>query len=312
MEQPDLSIVIPGKNEREQIDPLFADLVPILENLGLKWEILFVDDGSTDDSVPHLLTLREADKRIAVLALSRNFGKEIALSAGLHHARGNAVISMDADGQHQPSLIPQLVQFWQEGFDMVTAQRIERAAEGWMRALTASLFYRIFNWVSDVHLTPHAGDFRLFDRKVIEAYKKFSEHNRFNKGLFALLGFKQKIISHPSEDKKNTRATKWGWGKLFGLAFNALFSFSKLPLRLWMGLGFLSILFSLGFLIYIITGIVLYGKEVPGYASLLTAVVMMGGVNMVGVGILGEYITRTFIETKRRPLYLIREHHQGE
>lgn len=308
----ELSVVIPGKNEAEQIEPLFARLIPILEATGLAWEILFVNDGSTDNTLEVLLKKRSTDERIGVIDLSRNFGKEAALSAGLHNARGAAVITMDADGQHQPELIPDFVRHWQEGFEMVVSQRIDRRAEGWWRFIAAGGFYRIFNWFSDIQLIPHGGDFRLFDRKVVEAYKQFSERNRFNKGLFALLGFRQKIISHPSENKTDVRPTKWGWKKLFGLAFDAFFSFSKLPLRLWMFFGALAILFALGFLVYIIYTIVIFGRDVPGYASLLTVIVLMGGVNMVGVGVLGEYLHRTFTETKARPLYIVREIHQND
>ena len=306
----DLSVVIPGKNEAQEIEPLFARLVPILENLELKWEILFVNDGSTDETLDILLEKRSRDSRYGVIELSRNFGKEAALSAGLHHARGSAVITMDADGQHQPEIIPEFVRHWRAGFEMVISQRLDRKAEGWARYLTAALFYRIFNIAGDVRLIPHGGDYRLFDRKVVEVYKQFSERSRFNKGIFALLGFKQKIIPHPSEEKSSIRPTKWGWKKLFALAFDAFFSFSKLPLRVWMFFGTLAILASLVFLIYIISGILFYGRDVPGYASLLTVIVLMGGINMIGVGILGEYISRIFTETKRRPLYIVSALHQ--
>ena len=308
----DLSVVIPGKNEANQIDSLFKRLIPILESLGLKWEILFVNDGSTDESLALLLNWRKQDSRIGAIDLSRNFGKEAALSAGLHHARGQAIISMDADGQHQPELIPDFIRYWREGYEMVITQRVGRRVEGWARYHTTAWFYRIFNMIGDINLIPDAGDFRLFDRRVVEAYKQYGERTRFNKGVFALLGFKQKIISHPSEKSSDIRPTKWGWRKLFALAFDAFFSYSRFPIRLWMMMGSIAIMASLSFLIYIIFDTLLSGRAVPGYASLLTAVVLMGGINMVGVGILGEYISRIFTETKQRPLYIVRQIHQND
>lgn len=308
----DLSIVIPGKNESYQIGPFFARLTPILESTSLNWEILFVNDGSTDDSLDILLARRNADPRIGIIDLSRNFGKEAALSAGMHHAKGSAVITMDADGQHQPEMIPKLIHHWHEGFEMVISQRINRRAEGWARYLASSWFYRIFNLASDVHLIPNGGDYRLFDRKAVDAYKKFGERNRFNKGLFSLLGFKQKIITHPSEDKGEIRKSRWGWKKLFGLAFDAFFSFSKFPIRVWTCFGFGASIIATCFAIYIVYGIIFYGREVPGYASLLIVTVLMGGVNMVGIGILGEYIGRVFTETQQRPLYIISSIHQND
>ena len=306
----DLSLVIPIKNESEQIKPLLKRLDPILTKLALKTEILFINDGSADDSLAILRKRQKQDKRIAIIDLSRNFGKEAALAAGMHYARGDAIITMDADGQDPPELIPDFVARWREGFEMVVAQRTDRQSDGVIKHKSADWFYRLFNSIGDTQLIPHAGDFRLFDRKVIEAYRLLGERNRFNKGLFAWLGFKQTTIAHRREP--SGRASRWPSGKLFMLALDAFLSFSTIPIRIWTVLGVISAFSALGFAFYIIISTLLYGSDIEGYASLMVMILMIGGINMIGIGILGEYISRTFTESKQRPLYIIRAFYRDD
>ena len=297
-----LSVVIPVKNEAEQIEPLLKRLLKTIDALDFETEILFVNDGSTDETLARLLDFISKDKRIGVLDLSRNFGKEAALAAGLHHARGAAVITMDADLQDPPEVIPEFIKHWREGADMVVGQNVS------LRYKTSDWFYRIFNYIGDTKLIPHAGDFRLFDRQVVEAYRQLDERNRFNKGLFAWLGFKQHIL--PYEKVRTARQSRWPFFQLFMLAINAFLSFSTAPVRLWTGLGFLTAFAALGFAVFIITTTLVYGRDVPGYASLMAAVLLVGGINMIGIGLLGEYISRTFTESKGRPLYIIRKNYR--
>ena len=299
-----LSVVIPVKNEAEQIEPLLKRLLKTIDALDFETEILFVNDGSTDETLARLLDFISKDKRIGMLDLSRNFGKEAALAAGLHHARGAAVITMDADLQDPPEVIPEFIKHWREGADMVVGQNVS------LRYKTSDWFYRIFNYIGDTKLIPHAGDFRLFDRQVVEAYRQLDERSRFNKGLFAWLGFKQHIL--PYEKVRTARQSRWPFFQLFMLAINAFLSFSTAPVRLWTGLGFLTAFAALGFAVFIITTTLVYGRDVPGYASLMAAVLLVGGINMIGIGLLGEYISRTFTESKGRPLYIIRKDYRKD
>ena len=299
-----LSVVIPVKNEAEQIEPLLKRLLKTIDALDFETEILFVNDGSTDETLARLLDFISKDKRIGALDLSRNFGKEAALAAGLHHARGAAVITMDADLQDPPEVIPEFIKHWREGADMVVGQNVS------LRYKTSDWFYRIFNYIGDTKLIPHAGDFRLFDRQVVEAYRQLDERSRFNKGLFAWLGFKQHIL--PYEKVRTARQSRWPFFQLFMLAINAFLSFSTAPVRLWTGLGFLTAFAALGFAVFIITTTLVYGRDVPGYASLMAAVLLVGGINMIGIGLLGEYISRTFTESKGRPLYIIRKDYRKD
>ena len=299
-----LSVVIPVKNEAEQIEPLLKRLLKTIDALDFETEILFVNDGSTDETLARLLDFISKDKRIGMLDLSRNFGKEAALAAGLHHARGAAVITMDADLQDPPEVIPEFIKHWREGADMVVGQNVS------LQYKTSDWFYRIFNYIGDTKLIPHAGDFRLFDRQVVEAYRQLDERNRFNKGLFAWLGFKQHIL--PYEKVRTVRRSRWPFFQLFMLAINAFLSFSTAPVRLWTGLGFLTAFAALGFAVFIITTTLVYGRDVPGYASLMAAVLLVGGINMIGIGLLGEYISRTFTESKGRPLYIIRKDYRKD
>jgi glycosyltransferase involved in cell wall biosynthesis len=301
-----LSVVVPMYNEGESLGVFFARIRAILKEITEDFEILCVNDGSTDDTLEHLRDFAQADPRIKVLSLTRNFGKEAALTAGLDYASGDAVIPMDADLQDPPELIPRMVEKWHEGFDMVIAVRQERGSDGLMKRTSASGFYWLASRLSDTPIPANAGDFRLLDRRVVLALRKLPERTRFMKGLFGWLGFKQANVYY-ARPERAAGHTKWRFWGLWNLALDGLFSFSTLPLRMWTYLGALLALVSLSYGAYIVIRTVLFGVDIPGYASLATMILFFSGINMVGLGIIGEYLGRVFLETKGRPLYLIRE-----
>lgn len=306
-----ISIIIPMKNEAAGLSNLFERLLPILQNCRTDFEIIAINDGSTDQTLPMLLDLQKSLPCLRIADLSRNFGKEAALTAGLTLARGAAAIPLDADLQDQPDLIPQMIEKWQEGYETVLAVQKVRGADNFLKKSTAKGFYRIFNLFSDTHLIPNARDFRLLDRKVIDAFLALPERSRFNKGLFAWLGFKTYVIYFTTSER-NTGKSKWGYKKLLRLALDGLTSFSSLPLKIWGYIGFLSAAVGLAYGIYIVMRTIVYGIDLPGYASMLTAILFFGGLNLIGIGVLGEYIARIFLETKQRPLYIIRDVHENQ
>ena len=304
-EPPLISVVIPVKDESEGLERLFGALMPVLDRITPDAELLFVNDGSEDDTVAALMARRESDPRIRVVDLSRNFGKEAALTAGLHLARGQAVVTMDADLQDPPDLIEAMVEKWREGAEMVTARRTTRDTDSFAKRLSATGFYHLFNRISDTKLPVNAGDYRLFDRAVVEAFRQLGERTRFNKGLFAWLGFRQAFVYH--ERPKGTRdESRWKPLKLIGFAIDGILSFSAMPIRLFTIGGLIVALLAMLFAVWIVLQTLLFGRDVPGYASMMVSILLIGGINMFGIGLLGEYLGRTFTETKRRPLYLVR------
>ena len=305
---PELSIVVPAYNEEAVLVEFHRRLAASLDGLSERAEILFVNDGSSDRTVAVLDQLRACDPRVAVLDLSRNFGKEVALTAGLHHARGAAVVVIDADLQDPPELIPQLVATWRErGADVVYAQRIARAGEGPLKRGTAHLFYALMQRVGRIHIPPDTGDFRLLSRRAIKALREYPEHHRFMKGLFTWIGFEQVAVTY-ERDPRQAGSSKWSWLKLINLAIEGITSFTAAPLRFASVLGL--IIASVAFIdaLYIIYKTVRYGEAVAGYPSLMTAVLFLGGVQLTAIGILGEYLGRVFNETKRRPLYHVKDY----
>lgn len=303
-----LSIVVPFYNEAPNVAPFFARLVPVLEGLDMAWEIVCVNDGSSDDTLERLVQAHQADYRIKVLGLSRNFGKERALSAGLAHAGGDAVIPMDADLQHPPEVIPTMVAKWREGFDVVYAVRNQRTGQGGMGKMQARLFYWLFDKLSEVPLPREVGDFRLMDRRVVTVINDMPERTRFMKGIFAWVGFRQVGIPYEQEERQ-AGETKWSTWKLLGFAFDGLVAFSDYPLRIWAVIG--SIISGFAFL-YIVVRLVktlLYGIDVPGYESIIVTILFLGGVQLITLGILGHYIGRVFNEVKGRPLFIVRDRH---
>jgi glycosyltransferase involved in cell wall biosynthesis len=303
----ELSIVVPMLNESAVLDGFFARLVPVLEGVTAHWEILCIDDGSTDDTFQHLEAVRAAEPRVRLIGLSRNFGKENALSAGLDFAAGQAAIPMDADLQDPPELIPQMVAKWREGYDVVLAKRSSREGEGLAKRTTAHLFYRLIGRMGNVDIPENVGDFRLMDRRVIEALAALPERSRFMKGVFAWLGFRQTTIDYAREPRAAGIA-KQNWPRLFALAVDGIVSFSAAPLKIWSYVGFVVAALAGGYGIFIVLRTLFFGVDVPGYASLLAAVLFMNGLVLIGLGVLGEYMARIFVEVKRRPVYIIAAH----
>ncbi len=308
MVAPLLSVIVPVKNEEEAILPFIERVSAILEEVaGIKgWEILFVDDGSTDATLAAIVAAHGREARVRALSLSRNFGKEAALSAGLDHARGSAVIPMDVDMQDPPEVLPEMVEKWREGHEMVFGVRRCRNSDGWAKRVTAGLYYRAHNMVSSDKIPENAGDFRLLDRKVVEVIRKLPERNRFMKGLFAWAGFKQASVEYDRVGRE-TGTTKFNYWKLWTLALDGITSASTVPLRIWSYVGALIALFALGYAGFIAAQTLIFGNPVPGYASIMVSVLFLGGVQLISLGVLGEYVGRILTETKQRPLYVVRD-----
>ena len=306
----ELSLVIPVKDEEEAIGVFLAQVVPILEALddaaARSFEILFIDDGSTDRTLEVIRAANKADPRIRGLSLSRNFGKEAALSAGLDFARGLAVIPIDVDLQDPPDVIAPMVAKWRDGFDVVYGVRDNRESDSLPKRLTADLYYRAHNRLSNDKIPEHAGDFRLLDRRVVEVIKSMPERNRFMKGLFAWAGFKSAGVPYHRVER-TVGTSKFNYWKLWTLAVDGITSASTVPLRVWSYLGGGVALFALGYAIFIIIRTLTSGIEVPGYASMMVAVLFLGGLQLLSLGVLGEYVGRILTEVKHRPLYVVRD-----
>jgi glycosyltransferase involved in cell wall biosynthesis len=301
-----LSIVVPMFNEATNIDAFFAALIPAIEQVTDSYEVICVNDGSNDQTLELLKDRHRTNQRIKAIDLSRNFGKEAALSAGLYLSRGDAVIPIDADLQDPPELIPQLVEKWRQGYSVVLCERTDRRAENFLKRFTASLFYRLNQKLSDISIPINVGDFRLMDRQVVEALRQLPERTRFMKGLFAWLGYEQTRVGY-IRDPRNTGLSKWHYWKLWNFALDGIFSFSTLPLRIWTYLGLVVACGAAFYMAFIVFKVLIMGVDVPGYASTLVFLLFFSGLNMIGLGILGEYVGRIFTEVKRRPLYLIKQ-----
>lgn len=307
----DLSLAIPCYNEDAVLDLFIARIREILDPLDLSYELVFVDDGSTDGTLAKLKEFRSKDNRIKIVAFSRNFGKEPALSAALMHCSGDAIVPIDADLQEPPELIPEMIKLWKEGYEVVTAKRSRRATDSFAKRFTAESFYKVFNMISSTKLPYNTGDYRLMDRKVVEAFKGLGERNRFMKGIFAWLGFRQTSVSFEREER-SAGDSKFGFKKLLGFAIRSIFAFSSQPLRLlsYMGVLFSVVAFSYAGFLFIRT--VAYGIDLPGYASLMVVILFMGGIQLIALGVLGEYLGHIYDEVKQRPLYIVSESHGFE
>ena len=308
MVAPTLSVVVPVKNEEDGILPFIERVSAILDNVAADggWEILFVDDGSTDATLAAIVAANLSDARVRGLSLSRNFGKEAALSAGLDHARGSAVIPMDVDMQDPPEVLPEMVAKWRAGHEMVFGVRRSRAEDSFAKRVTAGLFYRAHNMVSADKIPENAGDFRLMDRKVVNVIRAMPERNRFMKGLFAWAGFRQTSVEYDRAERE-TGTTKFNYWKLWTLALDGITSASTVPLRIWSYIGAIVALFAMGYAGLIAVQTIIFGNSVPGYASIMTSVLFLGGVQLISLGVLGEYVGRILTETKQRPLYVVRD-----
>jgi len=301
-----LSLVVPVFNEEDGIAPFLEAVLPIVEATGQACEILFINDGSRDNTLMALRAASAKDARVKVIDLSRNFGKEAALSAGLDFASGDVMIPMDVDLQDPPELIPDFIAKWREGFDVVNGVRVDRSQDTTVKRNSAGLFYWLFNKLSPTHLPNNVGDYRLLDRQVVEAIKVMPERNRFLKGIFAWVGFRTTEIPF-ARPERTVGTTSWNYWKLWNFALDGMLGYSTVPLRVWTYTGFVLALISFLYGAFIIAKTLLFGADVPGYPSLVTIVLFLSGVQMISLGVIGEYVSRIFIEVKERPLYLVRE-----
>lgn len=301
----ELSIVVPVYNEAETLHSFFQRLEAVLTSLDVVYEVIFVNDGSTDATLAVLRELRKHCAALRIIDLSRNFGKEVALSAGLDYAEGAAVIPIDADLQDPPELIPELLAQWRAGYDVVYATRRARKGETWMKRGTAHVFYRLLSYMSDTQVPRDTGDFRLMDRRVVIALRDLPERTRFMKGLFAWVGFKQTAVyfERPPRQAGNSKIS---YLKLWNLALDGIISFSSFPLRVWSYIGLFFALSAMLYAAFIVLRTLIIGIELPGYASLMTVILFIGGVQLIGLGVIGEYLGRVYTEVKHRPLYLVR------
>jgi polyisoprenyl-phosphate glycosyltransferase len=301
-----ISLVVPFYNEEEGVDFFYAQLSKLLNSIqGIDWEVVCVNDGSRDSTFDKLCALSTMDHRFFVVDLARNFGKEAALTAGIDYAAGNAVIPIDADLQDPPELIPQLIEEWNKGFDVVLARRVDRQKDGFLKRNTAHWFYKVHNMISDVPIPEDVGDFRLMDRKVIEALSRLPERRRFMKGLFSWVGFRTTTINYVRDERMAGKTKFSGW-RLWNLALEGITGFSTAPLRLWTYLGLITATVAFAYAVWIIARTIIFGIDLPGYASMLTIVLFLGGINLIGIGVIGEYIGRIYMETKQRPIYIVR------
>ena len=307
-----VSLIIPMYNEADALDALFARLDAVLPELAdYDFEVVCVNDGSSDGTVAaleaHCTNPGDSFTRraLVVVDLSRNFGKEAALSAGLHVAAGDAVIPIDADLQDPPEVISEMLAKWRDGFEVVLARRSDRSTDSAAKRLTARAFYRVHNAVADVRIPDDVGDFRLMDRVVVEALKALPESRRFMKGLFAWVGFRTATVEY-KRDPRSAGSSKFNTWKLWNFALEGIASFSISPLRIWTYIGLLVATVAMGWGGWIALRTLIWGVDVPGYASLLVAVLFIGGLQLIGIGMIGEYLGRTFVESKRRPPFLVR------
>jgi glycosyltransferase involved in cell wall biosynthesis len=300
----ELSIVVPMYNEEEVVDLFFARMEPLLEGLGLTYEIICVNDGSRDGTIAKLVAHHQRNPAIKVVDLTRNFGKEQALTAGLDASTGAAVIPMDVDLQDPPELITAFIAKWREGHDVVYGVRGSRDSDGILKRTTAGLFYRIFNRLTDMKIPENTGDYRLMDRKVVDALKLLPERNRFMKGLFTWVGYRQVGVEYVREQRA-AGTTKWNYWRLWNFALDGITSFSTLPLRLWSYVGATISVLAFLYATFLIIRTLVYGVDMPGYASLMVVMLFLGGIQLITLGIIGEYVGRLYRESKGRPLYLV-------
>jgi polyisoprenyl-phosphate glycosyltransferase len=302
-----LSIVIPSYNEQEVLPEFHSRLRLVLDGLGGHVQVVYVNDGSTDDTEKVLSLLREQDSRVEVVDLSRNFGKEIAMTAGLDHAHGDAVIIIDSDLQDPPELIPELLKHYHDGYDVVYAQRVSRAGDGALKKSTAYLFYRLIQTATRVKIPADTGDFRLLSRRAVEALNKLREQHRFMKGLYSWIGFPQKAVPYHRESRKGGQ-TKWNYWKLWNFALEGFTSFTIGPLKVATYLGLSTAAAAFLYALWVIYKTLARGDPVAGYPSLMVVILFLGGIQLMTIGVLGEYLGRTFDETKQRPLYFVKTH----
>jgi polyisoprenyl-phosphate glycosyltransferase len=303
-----ITILIPAYNEEEVLNQLYSRLTNVMNEItDYHFEVLFVNDGSKDKTLEIIKEFHEIDKRISYVNLSRNFGKEIAMSAGFDYALGDAVIILDADLQDPPELIPEMILYWEEGYDDVYAKRRSREGESWFKKWTASRFYKILKKTTLIPIQENTGDFRLLDRRCIEALKQIRETQRYTKGMFSWIGFNKKEILF-DRDPRAAGETKWNYWKLTELAVEGITTFTTFPLRISSFFGVFISLFAFIYMIWIIFKTLFWGEKVAGYPSLMVIILFLGGIQLLSLGVIGEYLGRIFNESKRRPLYFVDEY----
>ncbi|MFT5721040.1 MAG: glycosyltransferase involved in cell wall biosynthesis [Motiliproteus sp.] len=301
---PKLSLVCPCYNEAEVLGFFMEAVSPVLTEIGLSYEIVFINDGSTDGTLDALQALQGQYLGIRIINLSRNFGKEAALTAGIDQARGEALIPIDVDLQDPPELIKDFVREWHNGFDVVVAKRVDRSSDTRAKKLSAELYYKFHNAISYVPIPDNVGDYRLITRKVVDAIQLLPENQRFMKGVFSWVGFNTQVVEYTRGPRKAGNTSFNGW-KLWNFALEGITSFSTTPLRIWLYIGALISLFAFLYGSVIVIKTLLFGADTPGYASLLTVILFLGGIQLIGIGVLGEYMGRLYMEAKRRPVYII-------
>ena len=304
--KPLVSIVIPVLNECAGVPHLIASLHAVMDGAGVTWEVLFVDDGSTDTTLDVIKSINAREPRVTAISLSRNFGKERAIAAGLEYARGDAVILMDADLQHPPETLLAFIEKWREGFAIVYGQRLDRDTDGWLRRFLSRGFYRLYRALTRTALPDGSGDFRLLDRRAVDAMNRLGERSRFNKGLYSWIGFRSIGVPYAVQER-TTGISKWSGRRLFGFALDGLMSFSTIPLKIWSVLGLIVSAFAIGYALVFLMRTIVFGNDLPGFPTLAISIMFFSGVQLLSLGVLGEYLGRVYEEVKARPLFLVAE-----
>ena len=311
-QRPLVSIVTPFYDEGEGVKHFYQVMAQTMGNLtDFDFEIICVDDGSRDNTLEQLIAISKTDPRVSVLEFSRNFGKEAAMTAGIDATTGDCVIPIDADLQDPPALIAEMLKKWQEGAEVVLAKRVDRSSDSYAKRTTAVMFYRLHNALSHLQIPENVGDYRLMDRVVVDALKQLPERQRFMKGLFAWVGFKTVTIEY-SRDARLVGETKFSGWKLWNFAIEGITSFSLMPLKIWIYVGLAGALFAFLYATFIIIRTLIFGIDLPGYASLLVVTLFFGSLQLISLGVIGEYIGRIYFESKQRPLYLIRKKYSSK
>ena len=311
-QRPLVSVVTPFYNEGEGVQHFYQVMTQTMEKLpNFDFELICVDDGSRDNTLEQLIRLSKTDARVTVLEFSRNFGKEPAMTAGIDAASGDCVIPIDADLQDPPGLIAEMLQKWQEGAEVVLAKRVDRSSDSYAKRTTALMFYRLHNALSHLQIPENVGDYRLMDRVVVDALKQLPERQRFMKGLFAWVGFKTVTVEYVRDARLVGDSKFSGW-KLWNFAIEGITSFSLVPLKMWIYIGGLGALFAICYATFIIIRTMIFGVDVPGYASLLVVMLFFGSLQLISLGVIGEYIGRIYFESKQRPLYLVRKRYSSK
>jgi len=303
-----LSLVAPFYNEQAGVERFFATINQVFAHLHERYdlEVVCINDGSHDQTLAELLRARESNAYIRIVDFSRNFGKEAALTAGLDFARGDAVVVIDSDLQHPPEMVLEMLQKWEQGFEVVLARRVDRQTDRAIQKLTARAFYEVSRHISHVEIPADVGDFRLMDRKVVEAVRAMPENCRFMKGIFAWVGFRTAVVNYKPEPRAHGQSSFNTW-KLWNFALDGITGYSTVPLRVWTYIGVAVSFLAFAYGIYLILRTLLWGADTPGFASLMVVILFTAGVQLIGIGVLGEYIGRVFMEVKRRPAYIVRE-----